>query len=80
MSGACVGFLVHNRHRAEVFMGDTGSLALGGALAAMAAISGMFLPLLVASGWFVGEAVSVIGQVHSFGSMTVCGFESSPPR
>ena len=54
-------------------MGDTGSLALGGALAAMAAISGMFLPLLVASGWFVGEAVSVLGQVRSFGSMTyVC--------
>lgn len=63
-----MGFLVHNRHRAEVFMGDTGSLALGGALAAMAAISGMFLPLLVASGWFVGEAVSVLGQVRILGS------------
>ncbi|XP_026405353.1 phospho-N-acetylmuramoyl-pentapeptide-transferase homolog [Papaver somniferum] len=37
MSGSCIGFLVHNRYRASIFMGDTGSLALDGALAAMAA-------------------------------------------
>lgn len=64
MAGACVGFLLHNRYRASVFMGDTGSLALGGALAAMAACSGMFFPLFVASGIFVIEALSVILQVY----------------
>lgn len=63
MAGACVGFLLHNRYRASVFMGDTGSLALGGALAAMAACTGMFFPLFVSSGIFVVEASSVIMQV-----------------
>lgn len=63
MAGACVGFLLHNRYKASVFMGDTGSVALGGALAAMAACTGMFLPLFVASGIFVMEASSVIMQV-----------------
>ncbi|KAJ0082482.1 hypothetical protein Patl1_10078 [Pistacia atlantica] len=66
MAGACVGFLLHNRYRASVFMGDTGSLALGGALAAMAACTGMFLPLFVSSGIFVVEALSVIMQVLYF--------------
>ncbi|XP_047311898.1 phospho-N-acetylmuramoyl-pentapeptide-transferase homolog [Impatiens glandulifera] len=59
MAGACVGFLLHNRHKASIFMGNTGSLALGGALASMAACSGMFLPLLISSGIFVVEAISV---------------------
>eukprot|EP00250_Pteridium_aquilinum_P003764 c14060_g1_i1 orf=1-1233(-) len=63
MAGACVGFLVHNHHKASVFMGDTGSLALGGALAAMAASTGLFLPLLICSGIFFVETVSVILQV-----------------
>lgn len=63
MAGACVGFLLHNRYRASVFMGDTGSLALGGALASMAACTGMFFPLFVSSGIFVVEASSVIMQV-----------------
>lgn len=63
MAGACVGFLLHNRYRASVFMGDTGSLALGGALAAMAACTGMFFPLFISSGIFVMEASSVIIQV-----------------
>ncbi|XP_048323573.2 phospho-N-acetylmuramoyl-pentapeptide-transferase homolog isoform X2 [Ziziphus jujuba] len=66
MAGACVGFLLHNRYKASVFMGDTGSVALGGALAAMAACTGMFLPLFVASGIFVMEASSVIMQVMYF--------------
>lgn len=65
MAGACVGFLLHNRYKASVFMGDTGSLALGAALAAMAACTGMFFPLFVASGIFVMEASSVIMQVHN---------------
>ena len=67
MAGACVGFLLHNRYRASVFMGDTGSLALGGALAAMAACTGMFFPLVISSGIFVMEASSVIIQVGYVG-------------
>ncbi|PON72596.1 Phospho-N-acetylmuramoyl-pentapeptide transferase [Parasponia andersonii] len=66
MAGACVGFLLHNRYKASVFMGDTGSLALGGGLAAMAACTGMFFPLFVLSGIFVVEASSVIMQVLYF--------------
>ncbi|EOA16517.1 hypothetical protein CARUB_v10004676mg [Capsella rubella] len=63
MAGACFGFLLHNRYRASVSMGDTGSLALGGALAAMAACSGMFFPLFISSGVAILEASSVIIQV-----------------
>ncbi|KAL5716324.1 phospho-N-acetylmuramoyl-pentapeptide-transferase [Ranunculus cassubicifolius] len=66
MAGACIGFLVHNRYKASIFMGDTGSLALGGALAAMAACTGMFFPLFISSGVFVLEALSVIAQVSYF--------------
>ncbi|CAA7397727.1 unnamed protein product [Spirodela intermedia] len=62
MAGACVGFLFHNRYKASVFMGYTGSLALGGALAAMAACTGMFFPLLICSGTFVLEVSSMIVQ------------------
>ncbi|KAJ0960863.1 hypothetical protein J5N97_001248 [Dioscorea zingiberensis] len=63
MAGACIGFLFHNRYKASIFMGDTGSLALGGALAAMAACTGMFFPLFISSGLFVLEVLSVIVQV-----------------
>ncbi|KAG6483574.1 hypothetical protein ZIOFF_060222 [Zingiber officinale] len=63
MCGACIGFLFHNRHKASVFMGDVGALALGGALAAMAALSGMFFPLFISSGIFMLENLSVIMQV-----------------
>ncbi|KAJ0809917.1 putative phospho-N-acetylmuramoyl-pentapeptide-transferase [Helianthus annuus] len=66
MAGACVGFLFHNRYKASVFMGDTGTLALGGALAAMAASTGMFFPLLISSGVIVLEALSVLLQVSYF--------------
>lgn len=65
MAGSCAGFLLHNRYKASVYMGDTGSLALGGALAAMAACTGMFFPLLISSGIFVVEASSVMIQVLS---------------
>ena len=47
MSGACLGFLVHNRNPAKVFMGDTGSLALGGGLAAVGILSGNLFGLLI---------------------------------
>ncbi|XP_020270395.1 phospho-N-acetylmuramoyl-pentapeptide-transferase homolog [Asparagus officinalis] len=62
MAGACIGFLFHNRYKASILMGDIGSLALGGALAAMAACTGMFLPLFISSGIFALEMLSVIIQ------------------
>lgn len=64
--GASFGFLWHNCHPAKVFMGDTGSLAIGGALATAAICAKQEL-LLVVIGWvFVMEALSVILQVGSF--------------
>ncbi len=63
LSGACLGFLVHNRNPARVFMGDTGSLALGGALAAVAILTNALLALLVLSGLFLIETLSVMAQV-----------------
>ena len=66
MAGACLGFLWYNAHPAEIFMGDTGSLALGGALGTVAVIVKQELLLVIAGGLFVLEAVSVILQVGSF--------------
>ena len=63
LSGSCWGFLVHNRNPAVVFMGDTGSLALGGALAAVGLSSGNLWALFLISGIFFIESVSVIAQV-----------------
>lgn len=64
--GACVGFLWFNSFPAEIFMGDTGSLALGGAVAAMAILTQTEVLLLIIGGIFVAEAASVIIQVLSF--------------
>jgi phospho-N-acetylmuramoyl-pentapeptide-transferase len=64
--GSCIGFLWFNSHPAEVFMGDTGSLALGGALAAIAIMLKKELLLVVVGGVFVVEALSVIIQVLSY--------------
>jgi phospho-N-acetylmuramoyl-pentapeptide-transferase len=66
LTGACVGFLWYNTHPASVFMGDTGSLALGAALAGMAIVTEMELLLLLIGGLFVVEALSVMIQVFSF--------------
>ena len=66
ISGACLGFLVFNHHPAKLFMGDTGSLALGGALAACAILSSNEFVLPVAGGVYVIEALSVIIQVVVF--------------
>ncbi|MBF7083246.1 phospho-N-acetylmuramoyl-pentapeptide-transferase [Desulfallas sp. Bu1-1] len=66
LAGGCLGFLFYNRHPARVFMGDTGSLALGGALGAAAVITGNELLLLVIGGVFVLETLSVMLQVFSF--------------
>ena len=64
--GACFGFLWFNAPPALVFMGDVGSLALGGALGYVALVSRTELVLFVVGGVFVAEAVSVILQVISF--------------
>jgi phospho-N-acetylmuramoyl-pentapeptide-transferase len=64
--GACLGFLWYNCHPAKVFMGDTGSLALGGAVAMVAILIKQELVLVVVGGVFVLEALSVIVQVVSF--------------
>ena len=66
MFGASLGFLWYNCHPAQVFMGDTGSLALGGALGIMAVLIHQPLVLVIAGGVFVAEAVSVICQTTWF--------------
>jgi phospho-N-acetylmuramoyl-pentapeptide-transferase len=65
-SGACLGFILHNRNPAKVFMGDTGSLALGGALAAVGLVSGDLWGLFLISGLFFLESLSVIAQVSYY--------------
>lgn len=64
--GASLGFLWYNSHPAEVFMGDTGSLSLGGALGSVAILLKMECILAIVGGLFVAEALSVILQVASF--------------
>ena len=64
--GACVGFLWYNCHPAQVFMGDTGSLALGGALGAVAILLKSEFLLLIVGGVFVAETASVIIQRSVF--------------
>jgi phospho-N-acetylmuramoyl-pentapeptide-transferase len=66
MVGASIGFLWYNAHPAEIFMGDVGSLALGGAIATVAVIIKQELLLPLIGGVFVMEAVSVILQVGSY--------------
>ncbi len=64
--GACLGFLWYNGFPAQVFMGDTGSMALGGAIAAVAIIIKMELLIPILCGIFFAESVSVILQVSYF--------------
>lgn len=66
LTGACLGFLLFNRHPAKVFMGDTGSLALGGGVAALALLTHTELLLVIIGGIYVAEATSVIIQVGYF--------------
>ena len=66
LTGACLGFLLFNRHPAQVFMGDTGSLALGGGVAALALLTHTELLLVIIGGVYVAEAMSVIIQVTYF--------------
>ena len=77
-AAAAVAFLRFNAHPARVFMGDTGSLALGGALAAAAILTKTELLLIVIGGVFVVEALSVIIQVISFQTTGRRVFRMSP--
>jgi len=66
--GACVGFLWFNAFPASIFMGDTGSLGLGGAIGAFAVVTQTEILLIIIGGIFVIEALSVLIQVFSFKS------------
>ncbi|ETI67982.1 phospho-N-acetylmuramoyl-pentapeptide-transferase [Neobacillus vireti] len=76
--GAVLGFLVFNAHPAKVFMGDTGSLALGGAIAGIAILTKLELLLIIIGGVFVIETLSVILQVASFKTTGKRIFRMSP--
>ncbi|MGY4689731.1 phospho-N-acetylmuramoyl-pentapeptide-transferase [Salibacterium sp. K-3] len=77
-AGAVLGFLVFNAHPAKVFMGDTGSLALGGGLAALAIITKLELLLVIIGLVFVIETLSVILQVIFFKWKGIRMFKMSP--
>ena len=66
LCGGCLGFLVFNRNPAKVFMGDTGSLALGGGVAAAAVVMDLEIMLLIIGLVYVIEALSVVMQVGYF--------------
>ncbi|MDF2654946.1 MAG: phospho-N-acetylmuramoyl-pentapeptide-transferase [Bacillota bacterium] len=78
MAGACIGFLLYNRHPAKVFMGDTGSLALGGGIAAAAIMMNIELVIPIAGGVYVAEALSVILQVVSYKTRRKRIFKMAP--
>jgi phospho-N-acetylmuramoyl-pentapeptide-transferase len=65
-AGACIGFLWFNAHPAEVFMGDVGSLSLGGVIAVISLVIKKEIVMLVTGGVFVLEILSVVIQVVSF--------------
>src|SRR6185436_202075 len=66
LMGACVGFLWFNAHPAQVFMGDTGSLAIGGALGTVAILLKAEFLLLLVGGVFAAETMSVMIQMTVF--------------
>ncbi|MFC0271193.1 phospho-N-acetylmuramoyl-pentapeptide-transferase [Metabacillus herbersteinensis] len=76
--GAVLGFLVFNAHPAKVFMGDTGSLALGGAIVTVAILTKLEIMLVLIGGVFVIETLSVILQVISFKTTGKRIFKMSP--
>lgn len=78
VTGACIAFLHYNRHPAKVFMGDTGSLALGGLLAVLAVIGKFELWILLIGIIFCIETLSVIIQVTSFKLTGKRVFKMSP--
>ncbi len=78
VAGACIGFLLFNHYPAKVFMGDTGSLALGGALATAAVMMNIEMILPLAGGIFVVEVLSVMIQVVSFKTRGKRVFKMAP--
>lgn len=78
IAGSCLAFLYFNRHPAKVFMGDTGSLAIGTALGALAVVGKFEMWLLILGGVFVMETLSVILQVISFKTTKKRIFKMSP--
>jgi phospho-N-acetylmuramoyl-pentapeptide-transferase len=78
MVGAVLGFLVFNAHPAKVFMGDTGSLGIGGAISAIAIITKSELLFLIIGGVFVVEMLSVVIQVAVFKKTGKRVFKMSP--
>ncbi len=66
LAGSWLGFLIHNRKPAKIFMGDTGSLPMGAALAGIALLSNSLWTLLLMGGVFLAESLSVILQVSIF--------------
>jgi phospho-N-acetylmuramoyl-pentapeptide-transferase len=77
-AAAVLGFLAYNRHPASVFMGDTGSLALGGVLAGSAILTGSLLALPLIGGVFLAETLSVMIQVAYFKRTRKRIFRMSP--
>lgn len=78
VAGALIGFLKYNKSKAQVFMGDTGSLAIGGLLGTLAIIAKFEFWLIVIGGIFVVETLSVIIQVISFKTTGKRVFKMSP--
>ena len=78
VSGSLLGFLKYNKPKAQVFMGDTGSLALGGLLGTVAVMGKFEIMLILIAGVFVAETLSVIIQVTSFKTTGKRVFKMSP--
>ncbi|MCL6458858.1 MAG: phospho-N-acetylmuramoyl-pentapeptide-transferase, partial [Gorillibacterium sp.] len=78
MVGAVLGFLVYNAHPAKVFMGDTGSLGIGGGLMAVAILTKTEVLVFIIGGVFVIEVLSVVIQVVSFKTRGKRVFKMSP--
>jgi phospho-N-acetylmuramoyl-pentapeptide-transferase len=78
MVGAGVGFLWFNAYPAEIFMGDVGSLSLGGALGTVAVLTKMEILSMIINGLFLAEAISVIVQVASYQTMGKRVFRMAP--
>ena len=78
MAGALLGFLKYNKPKAQVFMGDTGSLAIGGLLGTLAIMGKFELYLIILAGVFVIECLSVMIQVTSFKLTGKRVFKMSP--
>jgi phospho-N-acetylmuramoyl-pentapeptide-transferase len=78
LTGACIAFLWFNSFPASIFMGDTGALGLGGALAALAIVTNTAVLLILIGGIFVIEALSVLIQVFSFRTFRKRVFKMAP--